>query len=81
MVELTQQAEFESMIKFNASTGEEYCDMIDLSVVSVVPKSLSDIKQVGFTVSSLFFPRRLLRIEVILNTLNTLRQKKNDLMK
>ena len=50
MVELTQQAEFESMIKFNASTGEEYCDMIDLSVVSVVPKSLSDIKQVGFTV-------------------------------
>ena len=28
----------------------------DLSAVSVVPKSL-DIKQVGFTISSLFFPK------------------------
>ena len=40
-----------------------------------------DIKQVGFTVSSLFFPRRLLRMEVILPNfsllLNTLRQKNN----
>ena len=32
--------EFESTIKFNASTGEEYCEN-DLSVVSVVLKSLS----------------------------------------
>ena len=61
IVELkTQRAEILSrMIKFNASTGEE-STVNDLSVVSVAPKSLSTwskLKQVGFTVSSLFFPR------------------------
>ena len=39
--------DFDSMIKFNASTSED---------LSVVPKSLFSIKQVGFTPSSLFFP-------------------------
>ena len=49
------------MIKFNALTGEDYCEWFVSDVCdSVVPGGTEvafDIKQVGFTVSSLFFPR------------------------
>ena len=86
MVELSNSTgwEFDSPIKFNASTGEEHCEWWFVCGVcgTEVP---FDIKHVGFTVSS-FFSRdqqaaigSLLRMELILaNTsllLNTLRKK------
>ena len=53
---LTQRAEMcDSTIKFNASTGEEHCERFLCGVCGT--EVASDIKQVGFTVSSLFFPR------------------------
>ena len=86
---LTQRAEI--LTRGSNLTPQRAKNIVnDLSVVSVVPKSLSTWEQVGFTVSSLFSQDQqaavgsLLRLEVILaNTsllLNTLR-KTNDLMK
>ena len=43
--------DFDLTIKFNASTGEDYCEWFVSGVCG------TDIKQVGFTVSSLIFPR------------------------
>ena len=83
MVELSNSTgwDFDSTIKFNASTGEEHCEWFVCGA-----KVAFDIKQVGFTVSSFFFPRPAScsrqftpNHEVILtNTsllLNTLREK------
>ena len=42
---------FDSTIKFNASTGEEYCEWLVCGT-----EVAFDIKKVGFTISSLFFP-------------------------
>ena len=56
---LTQRAEILSR-RSNLTSQRAKNTVNDLSVVSVVPKSLSTwskLKQVGFTVSSLFFPR------------------------
>ena len=90
MVELSNSTgwDFESMIKFNASAGEEHCEWFVCSVCGA--EVAIDIKQVGFTctVSSIFFSRdqqaavgSLLRMEVMLaNTsllLNTLRKKRS----
>ena len=47
--------DFDSTIKFNASTGEDYCEWFVSGVCGT--EVAFDIKQVGFTVSSLFFPR------------------------
>ena len=74
--------EFDSTIKFNASTGEEHCDC-EWFVCGVCGTEVAfDIKQAGFTVCSLFSRDQqaavgsLLQMEVILaNTsllLNTL---------
>ena len=55
---LTQRAEIFSR-RSNLTPQRAKNTVNDLSVVSVVPKSLSTsskLKQVGFTVSSLFFP-------------------------
>ena len=90
MVKLSNSTgwDFDSRIKFNASMGEEHCEWFVCGVCGT--EVAFNIKQVGFTVSSLFSPDQqaavgsLLRMEVILaNTsllLNTLR-KTNDLMK
>ena len=54
MVELSNSTgwDFDSTIKFNASTGEEYCEWFVCGVCGT--KVAFDIKQVGFTVSSPF---------------------------
>ena len=54
MVELFNSTgrDLDSTIKFNASTGEEYCEWYVCAT-----KVGFNIKQVGFTPSSLFFPR------------------------
>ena len=54
MVELSNSRgwDFDSTIKFNASTGEEHYEWFVCGA-----EVAFDIKQVGFTVSSLFFPR------------------------
>ena len=58
MVELSNSTgwDFDSTIKFNASTGEEHCEWFVCGVCGT--EVAFDMKQVGFTVSSLFFPRR-----------------------
>ena len=70
MVELSNSTgwDFDSTIKFNASTGEEYCELFVCGT-----EVAFDIKQLGFTVS---FSRdqqaavgSLLRMEVILANL------------
>ena len=57
MVELSNSTgwDFDSTIKFNVSTGEEHCEWFVCGVCGT--EVAFDIKQVGFTVSSLFFPR------------------------
>ena len=47
--------DFDSEIKRNASTGEDYCEWFVSGVCGT--EVAFDLKQVGFTVSSLFFPR------------------------
>ena len=47
--------DFDSTIKFNASTGEDYFEWFVSGVCGT--DVAFDLKQVGFTVSSLFFPR------------------------
>ena len=56
MVELSNSAGwgFDSTIKFNASTGEQHCDWFVCGVCGT--EVGFDIKQVGYTVSSLEFP-------------------------
>ena len=47
--------DFDSRIKFNASTGEEHCEWFVRGVCGT--EVAFDIKRVGFPVSALFFPR------------------------
>ena len=72
VVELSNSTgwDFDSTIKFNASTGEEHCEWFVCGVCGT--EVALDIKQVGFTVSSLFSPRpaSYSRMEVILATLH-----------
>ena len=57
MVELSNSTgwDFESTIKFNASMGKEHCGWFVCGVCGT--EAAFDIKQVDFTVSSLFLPR------------------------
>ena len=72
VVELSNSTgwDFDSTIKFNASMGEEHCEWFVCGVCGT--EVAFDIKQVGFTVSSLFSPRpaSYSRMEVILATLH-----------
>ena len=56
MVKLSNSAgwDFDSTIKFNASTGEEHCECFVCGVCGT--EVAFDINQIGFTISSLFSP-------------------------
>ena len=57
IVELSNSTgwDFDSMIKFNASTDEEHCEWFVCGVCGTEVTFDIHVQQVGFTVSSLFF--------------------------